>query len=440
LKLVLILAIVIGVGAVLAVGLLFAQGPQPEIIVPAEVLWSFGWFNISNTMLTAWVVMAFIIILSFLATRSMKLMPSGLQNFMEATIGFLYDQVVEIAGEKNGRRFFMVIATFFLFIIVSNWFGLLPFFNAIGQTEDVGHHIFHEIAEHEADHKDFEDEDFAGWEMTETSGMAIAQNGAETFELDIPEGTHPGEALDLYIVALAQFFTDFEGPDLEVEGVEVTDEDVRGAFAALEADPDAPKFLHAETEAEGEEHAEGEEVHAVPSPALRESFVGVDFPGKKLGLVIPYFRSVFSDVNNTLAMGICSFLIVEFWGFQALGFAYLKKFFVNPITNPIGTFVGLLELLSEFIRMISFAFRLFGNIFAGEVLILMLTFLMPFIFVDIIYGLELFVGFIQAAVFALLTLVFATMAVEHHGDEDHDGHDEDASADAHHHPGVAQAH
>ena len=65
---------------------------------------------------------------------------------------------------------------------------------------------------------------------------------------------------------------------------------------------------------------------------------------------------------------------------------------------------------------------------------------MPFIFVDIIYGLELFVGFIQAAVFALLTLVFATMAVEHHGDEDHDGHDEDASADAHHHPGVAQAH
>jgi F-type H+-transporting ATPase subunit a len=67
---------------------------------------------------------------------------------------------------------------------------------------------------------------------------------------------------------------------------------------------------------------------------------------------------------------------------------------------------------------------------------------MPFLFVDIIYGLELFVGFIQAAVFALLTLVFATMAVEHHGDEEHhEGHhDEEASADAHHHPGAAQAH
>ena len=82
--------------------------------------------------------------------------------------------------------------------------------------------------------------------------------------------------------------------------------------------------------------------------------------------------------------------------------------------------MGLLELLSEFIRVISFAFRLFGNIFAGEVLILMLTFLIPFIIVDLIYGLELFVGFIQAVVFSLLTLVFAMMAVEHHDEEKHD--------------------
>jgi F-type H+-transporting ATPase subunit a len=106
------------------------------------------------------------------------------------------------------------------------------------------------------------------------------------------------------------------------------------------------------------------------------------------------------------------------------------------------SFVGILELLSEFIRIISFCFRLFGNIFAGEVLILMLTFLMPFLFVDVIYGLELFVGFIQASVFALLTLVFATMAVEHHGEEEHHEahHDEDGTADAHHHPETAQAH
>ena len=104
-------------------------------------------------------------------------------------------------------------------------------------------------------------------------------------------------------------------------------------------------------------------------------------------------------------MGIVAFLCIEFWGFQALGFGYLGKFF--NLKSPSCPSSAFLELLSEFIRVISFAFRLFGNIFAGEVLILMLTFLMPFLFVDIIYGLELFVGFIQAAVFALLTLVFA---------------------------------
>ncbi|HSE46213.1 MAG TPA: F0F1 ATP synthase subunit A [Gemmatimonadales bacterium] len=434
-KLVYIVIGVAAVVAVLAIGLLFLQGPQPEIIVPAEKLWAIGPLNITNTLFTAWVVMAFIIILSLLATRSMKLMPSGLQNFMEATVGFLYDQVVEIAGEKNGRRFFMVIATFFLFIIVSNWFGLLPFFNAIGKTDDVGHEIFHEIALHDEEGHTFEDEDFAAWEMKETGSFAIAGNRAETFDFKIDEGTEAGVALDRYIVALAEHFTDYEGPDLEADGVEVTPADVEAAKAALDADSNAPKFLAAE----GEGHAEGE--HAVESPALGESFTGVDFPDKKLGLVVPFFRGVYSDVNNTLALGICSFLIVEFWGFQALGLGYLRKFFVAPWKNPIGTFVGVLELLSEFIRIISFAFRLFGNIFAGEVLILMLTFLMPLIFVNIIYGLELFVGFIQAAVFALLTLVFATMAVEHHGDEEHhDGHDDDGAADAHHHTGVAQAH
>jgi F0F1-type ATP synthase membrane subunit a len=441
LKLGLILAVVVGVGALLVVGLLFSQGPQPEIVVPAEVLWSIGPFNISNTLLTAWVVMAFLIVVSLLATRSMRLLPSGLQNFVEATIGFLYDQVVEIAGEKNGRRFFMVIATFFLFIIVSNWMGLLPFFNAIGKSEDVGHEVFHEIATHNEEGKNFDDgEDFAGWLMDESSGWVIAKNGAETFELDLPEGTAPGEALDRFIVALAETFTNFERAEGVAEDAAPSADEVSAAKSALDADPDAPKLLTAA--AGGESHAEGAQAeHGVESPGLHQEFTGVDFPGQKVALVIPFFRGVYSDVNNTLALGICSFLIVEFWGFQALGFRYLGKFFVAPWKNPIGTFVGVLELLSEFIRIISFAFRLFGNIFAGEVLVLMITFLMPFLLVDIIYGLELFVGFIQAAVFALLTLVFATMAVEHHGDEDHhDGHDEDSSADAHHHAGVAQAH
>ena len=86
----------------------------------------------------------------------------------------------------------------------------------------------------------------------------------------------------------------------------------------------------------------------------------------------------------------------------------------------IDVFVGLLEVISELARVVSFTFRLFGNIFAGEVLLLMMGFLVPFVLVDIFYGLELFVGLVQAFVFAMLTLVFAQTATTSH--DDHDDH------------------
>ncbi|MCC7088318.1 MAG: F0F1 ATP synthase subunit A [Dehalococcoidia bacterium] len=333
----------------------------------------------------------------------------------------------------------MVVATIFIYVIVNNWFGLMPFFNAFGKTEDVNHHVFEEIYEHAHDNKVYEErEHHAAWFMENTAGMTVAKSGAKAVKFEILAGDSAGVATDRYIIFLAEEFTDYEGPaDHEAAPTEA---DVRAALAALEADPKAPKIHLVEAHGDGEASAEDSGHHAIPSATLGGDVEYIDFPGEKLGLVIPLFRSAFSDVNNTLALGIVAFLCIEFWGFQALGFGYLKKFFN---TDGIMSFVGILELLSEFIRVISFAFRLFGNIFAGEVLILMLTFLMPFLFVDIIYGLELFVGFIQAAVFAMLTLVFAVSAVEHHGeDEHHDGH-EGGEADAHPaHPetGAVQAH
>ncbi|MGE0598713.1 MAG: F0F1 ATP synthase subunit A [Dehalococcoidia bacterium] len=430
----------IAVLAFIAVGLFIAQGPQPEILVPAEKLTAIGPLEISNTLLTSWVVMIVIIVIAWATTRSMTLIPGGAQNFIEAVISFLVGQIEEIAGEKNGRKFFMVVATIFLWIIVNNWFGLLPFFNAIGKAEDINHHIMETIADQEKDGKPFEERDKIGaWFMENTGGVTLAKPRAKSAEFEIEAGDTAGVVTDRYIVFLAKEFTDFEPPAEEgAESTAPSKETVEAALAALEAEPKAPKVHLAA--GEGEHAAEGDSAHeAIPSAALGASVESIDFPGKKLALVIPYFRGTFSDVNNTLAMGIIAFIVVEFWGFQALGIGYLKKFFN---LNGIMSFVGILELLSEFIRIISFAFRLFGNIFAGEVLVLMLTFLMPFLFVDVIYGLELFVGFIQAAVFALLTLVFATMAVEHHGDEEHhdDHHGEDATADAHHHPETAQAH
>lgn len=132
-------------------------------------------------------------------------------------------------------------------------------------------------------------------------------------------------------------------------------------------------------------------------------------------ILVPLFRSTYADVNMTFALALISVTSLQVFGFALLGFkGYAGKFFVNPLKNPVGSFVGILELMSEFSKMISFAFRLFGNIFAGEVLLLVISFLVPFIAPLPFYGLELFVGFIQALVFSFLTLVFLKIATTSH--------------------------
>jgi len=127
-----------------------------------------------------------------------------------------------------------------------------------------------------------------------------------------------------------------------------------------------------------------------------------------------------------LALAIISFVFVEFWGIRVLGFRYFGKFFRfgallkgNIFQGFVDIFVGLLELLSEFVRIISFTFRLFGNMTAGEILLLVTAFLIPFVFSLPFYGLELLVGLIQALIFSGLTLVFVTIAVTPHGGEEH---------------------
>ena len=108
-------------------------------------------------------------------------------------------------------------------------------------------------------------------------------------------------------------------------------------------------------------------------------------------------------------------LVVQIVGFKTLGFGYLKKFF--NFSNPINFFVGILELISEFAKVISFAFRLFGNIFAGEVLLAVILMLVPYFVPIPFYGLEIFVAVVQAFVFAMLTLVFIKLAMVSHGSE-----------------------
>ncbi len=131
---------------------------------------------------------------------------------------------------------------------------------------------------------------------------------------------------------------------------------------------------------------------------------------------VPLFRSAASDLNMTLALATITVFLIHVMAVGAIGIRkHAAKFF--SFKGPIEFFVGILELVSEFAKIISFSFRLFGNIFAGEVLLVITGFLAPYGAPIPFLMLEIFVGFVQALVFAMLTVVFISIAVSHHGEE-----------------------
>lgn len=137
-------------------------------------------------------------------------------------------------------------------------------------------------------------------------------------------------------------------------------------------------------------------------------------------VLVPLFRAPTTDLNTTFAIAIISVVVTTWLGIAVIGpVAYLKKFI--RLKSPIDFFVGILELVSELSRILSFSFRLFGNIFAGEVMITVITFLIPYVVPAPLYGFELFVAFIQAFVFTVLTAVFISLAIVDH--DAHEGHD-----------------
>jgi F-type H+-transporting ATPase subunit a len=132
---------------------------------------------------------------------------------------------------------------------------------------------------------------------------------------------------------------------------------------------------------------------------------------------VPLLRSPASDLNFTLALALIAVTMVNVFGIAAMGVKERLSVFFN-FKSPVGFFVGLLELLSEFARIISFTFRLFGNVFAGEVLLAIMAFLVPYLIPLPFMFLEIFVGFIQAFIFGMLTLVFVALAVTPHEGEE----------------------
>jgi F-type H+-transporting ATPase subunit a len=311
------LIILVAIIALFAIsGLLGLKVNKPQVELAAPVVFHLGPLTITNSLFCAWIVMLLLIVVAWLATRRIprnlesapnsSLVPRGLQNVMEMVIEVVHDMVKDIAGPRV-TKFFPIVMTIFLFVLVSNWFDVLPFFGTIG------------VLEHP------------------TEEMAITGNVAN------------------------------------------------GALLTNE-----------------------------PAKSAEEGYV-----------LVPLFRPPSTDLNFTLALAVISVGLSWYFGVRAQGGHFFKQFLnVDAFKNGVGmgvvqNFAGLLEFVGQFTRIISFSFRLFGNIFAGEVLLAVMAFLIPYIASLPFYGLEVFVGFIQAVVFMMLTLVFFVTATMSHGSEEH---------------------
>jgi hypothetical protein len=227
---------------------------------------------------------------------------------------------------------------------------------------------------------------------------------------------------------------------------ELTAEDIAGRQAAgCKSGVGAPVEEHAEqtesasvTEAtqaeatsaavvEGEATAEAE--HAAEDAAVAEGEHVEEHhyaPGDPSvpWVVLPYVRPPSTDLNMTAALALIAVVMIQALGFRALGLSYLTKFFnfktlFNSPLGGIDVAVGLLELIGEFAKILSFSFRLLGNVFAGSVLLFVMSFLLPFLPWPF-FILEFFVGALQAFVFGLLTAIFMNLATASHHGDDHD--------------------
>ena len=140
--------------------------------------------------------------------------------------------------------------------------------------------------------------------------------------------------------------------------------------------------------------------------------------------LVPFFRTLSTDLNFTLALALISVVMTQVIGVQAQGIGYFSKFinfttmFKKPAFGFMDFIVGLLELISEMAKILSFTFRLFGVMFSGFVLLALVGTMVPIFVPSMIYMFELFMGVIQAFVFGMLTMVFMSMATHGHASEE----------------------
>lgn len=146
----------------------------------------------------------------------------------------------------------------------------------------------------------------------------------------------------------------------------------------------------------------------------------------------PLLRGLPTDLNFTFALAIVTMAAVQYYAIKHHGFfGNAGRYLINPLKNPIGAFEGFLELVGEFSRLIALSLRLFGNAFAGEVLLVIVAAMSSYfasVTLPFFFAFELFIGFIQAYVFYMLTLIFAALATASHGGHDSSDHSADVTA------------
>lgn len=413
--------------------------------------------RMTNTIMGSLLVWILLVLLAvYIARRRPKsgaeVPPGGFYNLFEALFEGLMGFVGGIASGPHFRLIFNMFMTIFLVVVLSNWQAVIPGVDSVGFIEP------HVHEEYNASTGEFEYVTTDGYEIYR-SVVGYALNGqcnwvsaadeaaADQAALASAETAATSVEADLVVEAALHEFEAAHGGDNADEGDDHADEgddhvDTGRPAAAQEAYDAVLAARVAEKQARadrgcytdvgpvpwagGDDHGddagdeEHEEVHfeAHPSPSS-EAAKYVPW------VVLPFVRVPSTDLNMTLSLGIIAFIMIQYVGFKALGPGYLTKFFAfsTLFKSPLGAIdviVGLLELIGDFAKILSFSFRLLGAMFAGAILLFVMSFLVP-IMPWVFFLLEFFVGALQAFVFGLLTVIFMQLATisHHHDDEEH---------------------
>jgi F0F1-type ATP synthase membrane subunit a len=422
----------------------------PVISLPAEVLVGniLPGFDFTNTMTSLLLVDALLIVIAIVVGRAYRsaspdrFVPRGLTNFIELIGEFLYNQAYNLLGKRT-RAVFPVAASIFMLILVGNWIKLVPGVESVGLTVCAEYNVFADETDPLAPGQlgygisglnankqpagiltlfNGDNDGDGVFNLSERAGVKAVRANTLHCEEEYPWAKPPlAQALEDRAIADKRATYEAEGGvwDAQKEAKAREEYHHKQMLKVLTAEEKA-QF---ETEEEKLEAAE-KKIKA----AEAERFT-----------LVPFFRGMTTDLNLPIALALIVVILVQVWGIQALGGAYFFKFINLPALGklskkPLGAIdflVGLIEIISELSRIVSLTFRLFGAVFAGGVLLIVFSFLIAVFLPIPIYFLELFVGGIQAYVFAILTIIYASQAVVHHGDDDH-GHDEAHGNGAHH--------